>query len=338
MKLLSGKLPDDPNEVRMTIGEHLDELRGVVIRSLIALVVVGLACIWPMKYLLGLIARPLLLAQEKHHQPMSFLATDPAEGLLVYVKVVMISALIIASPYVIYQIWTYVATGLYRYERAWVQKLVPFSVGLFVVGVLFMYFLMLPICLDFLIGFSSWLPMPELTPLPWEQALLVHSAPATQPTATQPTIPPVPLLSHDPASPGTGEMWFNLDQAKLKLHGVDQTYSWQFQMEGHSPLITSHIKLSDYLWFVLLLTIAFGLAFQMPLVVVFLARSGIMPIATLRKYRKGAILTIVIIAGMIAPPDLMSHLLLSGPMILLFELGLWIAARGERAKKSAPPT
>src|SRR5262245_10856194 len=229
MELLPGKLPDDPNEVRMTIGEHLDELRAVVIRGLVALVIVGIACVWPMKYLLGIIARPLLLAQAKHHQPTNFLITNPAETLLIFIKVVLISALIIASPYIIYQIWTYVASGLYRHERAWVQKLVPFSVGLFVIGVLFMYFVMLPICLDFLIGFSAWLPMPELTPMPWERAFVTHHQPETQPAATQPAIPPVPLLSNDPARPDTGEMWFNLDESKLKLHGVDKTYSLQFQ-------------------------------------------------------------------------------------------------------------
>lgn len=334
MKSLTGKLPDDPNDVRMTIGEHLDELRGVLIRSLIALVIVGIACVWPMKHLLGIIARPLMLAQAKHHQPTNFLITNPAETLLIFIKVVLISALIIASPYIIYQIWTYVASGLYRHERAWVQKLVPFSVGLFVCGVLFMYFLMLPICLDFLIGFSAWLPMPELTPLPWEKALVGHPEPPAPPAQSQPAIPPVPLFAHDPAAPGIGDLWFNLDDSKLKLHGVDKTYSLQFQVEGHAPLITSHIKLADYLWFVLLLTIAFGLAFQMPLVVVFLARTGIMPVASLRRYRKGAILGIVVLAGMIAPPDFMSHLLLSGPMIVLFEIGIWLAARGERAKKT----
>ena len=73
--------------------------------------------------------------------------------------------------------------------------------------------------------------------------------------------------------------------------------------------------------------VAFGLAFQIPLVVVFLTRTGIVPAATMRKYRKVVIFVIVVIAAMLAPPDLLSHLLLTGPMILLFELGLLLSRR-----------
>ena len=79
----------------------------------------------------------------------------------------------------------------------------------------------------------------------------------------------------------------------------------------------------------LVLTIAFGAAFQTPLVVVFLARSGIIPVETFRKYRKVVVLVILLLAGMLSPPDLFSHLLLSGPMVALFELGLLLARRGD---------
>ena len=97
-------------------------------------------------------------------------------------------------------------------------------------------------------------------------------------------------------------------------------------------MVTTHFKIGEYLTFVLVLTVAFGLAFQMPLVVVFLVRAGIVTVSTLRSYRRVVILLIVFIAGMIAPPDLLSHLLLSGPMILLFEIGLLFAARGKKPK------
>ena len=82
--------------------------------------------------------------------------------------------------------------------------------------------------------------------------------------------------------------------------------------------------------------IAFGAAFQLPLVVIFLVATGIASVATLRSYRKVVFLTIVVIAGILAPPDLLSHLMLSGPMILLFEIGLLIAARREARVKAEP--
>lgn len=336
MKLLGEKLPDDPNEVRMTIGEHLNELRGVLIRSLIALVLVAIACAWPFKYLYAILARPLMLALRKHHQPESFLATDPSEPLLIYVKTVLIAALILSSPYILFQIWSYVAAGLYKHERRWVYRLLPYSIGLFMAGVLFMYFLMLPLCLDFLIGFSSWFPMPDVRPNALEQTLLGGHPPAMTQPAGPTSLPSVPVLLNDPLTPPAGAMWFSDADSKLKIQGADErVYSLQFLVEGHSPLITSHIKLSDYLWFVLVLTISFGLAFQMPLVVLFLARTGIVPVKTFRQYRKVVILVIVGIAGMIAPPDLMSHIALSGPMVLLFEAGLWLAARRPEPDKAA---
>ncbi|MBI5864640.1 MAG: preprotein translocase subunit TatC [Planctomycetes bacterium] len=329
MKFLPGSLPDNPDDVRMTIGEHLDELRSVLVRSLIALLAAALLCIWPTQWILAVIARPLFAALEKHHQPVSILATSPAEPLLIYVKTVLIAALIITAPYILLQAWSFVASGLYKHERAWVHKLVPVSVGLFLAGVLFMYYMMLPVCLDFLIGFSSWLPMPELPHSAQVQA------PTTAPAMTQPAIPPVPFLAGDPPDPQVGQLWFNTAEGRLKLKGPEQTYFYRMSVAGAESMIESHIKLDEYLWFVLMLTLAFGAAFQMPLVVVFLARTGIVSVATFRSYRRVVILVIVIIAGMIAPPDLMSHLLLSGPMILLFEIGLWFAGRSERLRSRA---
>jgi Tat protein translocase TatC len=322
------RIPADPEATRMTIGEHLDELRGCVARSLLALLVACLACIWPAKYLLEWLARPMVLALRRHGQPDSFLATSPAENLLVYVKVVLIFALILAAPYVIYQLWGFVASGLYPHEKRWVRRLVPLSVGLFLAGVLFMYAFVLLVSLNFLIGFSSWLPLPRPSPNAFERAVL-HvrdiELPASQPGIAQ--APVAPLLPEDPVAPPVGAVWVNVNDQKLKVRWPHETYSVQLQRDDRRALVTTHFRIGEYLSFVLTMTIAFGVAFQMPLVVVFLGRTGIVPVATLRKYRKVVILIIVVIAGILAPPDLLSHLLLSGPMILLFELGLLLAGR-----------
>jgi sec-independent protein translocase protein TatC len=97
--------------------------------------------------------------------------------------------------------------------------------------------------------------------------------------------------------------------------------------------VTTHFKIGEYLTFVLILTIAFGIAFQMPLIVYFLIRSGLVPAATFRKYRKVVIVIIVFFAGTLAPPDLLSHLMLTGPMVLLFEIGLFLGSRRTKAKR-----
>jgi Sec-independent protein secretion pathway component TatC len=326
------KRPLHPDDTRMTIGEHLEELRRCVARSLIALIAVSLPCIWLARDLLAIIARPFVLSQRTFDQPDTFLATGPVEPFLVYFKVVLISGLVIAGPYIIYQLWTFVAAGLYPKERAWVQRLVPFSVGLFLAGILFMYTLALPLSLHFLVGFSNWLKMPDAEPTTLEQKLFGMrdgDAATTQPSGLG---GPIPLLKQDPVDPPTGAMWINLDQRRLKIRHGHETLSLALHRDGARPMITTHFTIGHYLSYVLVLGIAFGVAFQMPLIVLFLARSGLAPVATLRRYRKVVILLIVIVAGIIAPPDLLSHLLLSVPMYLLFELGMWLASRAERRK------
>lgn len=333
---MSGRTPKpelQPDDVRMTLGEHLEELRGCVARSLIAVVLAALLCIYPAQYLLELIAAPLFIAQRKHGQPDTLLAMGPAEALLIYVKVVLISAPVIAAPYVLYEFWAFVSKGLYPQERRWVKRLFPFSVGLFGAGVAFMYFFVLLLSLDFLVGFASWMPAPKWGhPL---QDLLLHQPAASRPAASQAAgghaaRPGVPAYADDPASPAEGEVWFNLRESRLKVRVGGRVHSVQLAPDASRAMITTHMRLGEYLGFVLILTVAFGAAFQMPLAVLFLARTGLVPLQTLRAYRKVAILVIVIIAGILAPPDVMSHLLLSLPMYLLFELGLLLAARSPK--------
>jgi len=323
----------------MSLGEHLEELRGCVARSLIALVVACLACIWPAKYLLELIARPVMLVLRRHGQPESFLATSPVESLLVYIKVVLIFGLVLSGPYILYQLWSFVAAGLYRHERRWVRHLVPASVSLFLLGVVFMYLFALLLSLNFLVWFSGWLPLPSANPNALERALL--HIPKAQIPASQPGIsqaPTVPFLPEDPPDPPVGATWVNVTDGRLKVRWPDQTYSVQLAREDRRALVTTHFRIGEYLSFVLILTIGFGTAFQTPLVVLFLARTGLVPVETLRKYRKIVILVIVFVAGLLAPPDLFSHLAISIPMWLLFELGMWLAGRPQRlAEPSSGP-
>ena len=334
MSPLRKRPPGNPEHTRMTLSEHLDELRGCLVRSLISLVVAGLVCIWPAKYVLAIFVRPVVLALRANGQPDTLLATSPVENIVVYIKVVVFSALVLAGPYIILQFWRFVAVGLYAKEKAWVNKLVPISVGLFFVGVVFMYVFALVVSLNFLVGFSSWLPLPKPEPTLFERAVL--NLPTGENATTQPAPedwPTIPLLAEDPGDPPTGAVWFDIVQNRLKVRQQEQTYSYQFQRDDRRAMVTTHFKIGEYLTFVLVLTVAFGLAFQMPLVVVFLVRSGLVSPETFRKYRKLVILIIVFIAGMLAPPDLLSHLLLSVPMVALFEVGLWVATR-QHAKRA----
>lgn len=336
------KLPHDPNEVRMSIGAHLDELRGCLVRSIIALVLACLISVYPCKWLLAALIQPFRIVAARHGQPTTLLATSPIEFFLMYVKVVLVAGLLLASPYIAHQIWSFVAAGLYGRERKAVTRLVWPSVGLFIGGALFMYFFVLVLSLNFFFAFSNFFSMPD-SEATFIQELFLGDAPPASAPATQPIehVPIVPFLSADPESMPPRSIWYDPTDAKLKIRTEDGTRSVEFKSEDSRSLITTHYKIGEYLSFVLVLMVAFGLAFQMPLVVVFLVRSGIVPEKTMRQYRKVIFLIIVVIAAMIAPPDLVSHLLLSAPMIGLFEIGLWIARRktnSEDAPQDASPS
>lgn len=330
------RLPEHPDEVRMSVGEHLEELRRCLFKSLIALVIACVACIYPARWIFELVTRPLILALRHQGQVESLLQTGPLESFMIYVKVVVIAGLILASPYILYQLWSFIGAGLYRKERAFVYKMIGPSIGLFIAGVAFMYCFVLLLSLNFLIGFGRFLPMPDAQPSWLERKLL--GAPEVRAPASQPeTAPssPIAMLVEDPADPPLSYLWYNLTEGRLKLRLEDHVVSTPMRAEENRSLVETHFKIGDYLSFVLMLTVAFGLAFQMPLVVVFLAASNIMPVKTMRSYRRVVILVIVFIAGALAPPDILSHLMLSGPMWLLFEIGLLIAARKSSVLASA---
>lgn len=317
----------------MTIGEHLEDLRWRLVRSLVALVLACIVCIWPAKYLFAIIARPVVIVMERYGQPVTFLQTSPVEVLLIYIKVVVIAGMLLASPYILNQLWGFVAAGLYPHERKWVTRLVPWSAGLFLGGALFMYVFVLAISLNFLVGLSEWVPLPRVEPTMIDKMLIGQATPTTAPTTD--IVPlSVPVLNEDPGDPPLGGVWFNQTERKLKVSGGDHVYSLHLRDEARSSLIEMHFKIGDYLWFFMVMTLAFGLAFQMPLVVLFIVWANIVPIHILQSYRKVVILIIVFCAGTITPPDLLSHVLLSIPMVLLFELGLLLARRTESARKA----
>ena len=313
----------------MSVGEHLDELRSRLIRCIVVYVVAVLLLIWPAKYLLSMIVRPAVLALQANNQPTTLLQTSPTETMLIYLKVIFAFALIITAPYTLFQIWQFVAAGLYPQEKRWVTRLVPWSVGLFFAGVSFMYAIVLLISLNFLINFSSWIPLPQPTPNALEKRLLQLSGDSPE-DSNIPVLPQFPIFAADPNDPQPGNYWVNSTDTYLKVRLKKHTWGAKLTQLDHRPLATTHFKIGDYLSFVFSMTIAFGLAFQVPLIVLALVKMRIFSVAQLQKMRGYVYLIIAIVAGILAPPEFLSHMLLWVPMLLLFESGLLIAGRSER--------
>ena len=167
------------------------------------------------------------------------------EAFMMYIKVSLVSAVVFASPWIFYQMWQFVAAGLYPHERRYVHVYLPLSLGLFLGGVFFCFFLALPLLLDFLLSYNSWL-------------------------------------------------------------GVVPT-----------------IRLSEWVSFVILLPLMFGICFQLPLIMLFLERIGIFSVSDYRSRRRLAIFVMAVTSMVVNPGgDMGSMALLFVPLVILYEFGI----------------
>jgi len=301
----------------MTLGEHLEELRKRLLLGFggffIAFVV---AMIYGDKVVLA-VCRPLLIALAKNQLPPNLVYTDPAEVFMTYIKAAMISAFAVAGPWMIYQLWLFVAAGLFPHERKYVTKYLPLSLFLFIAGMAFLYLYVLPLMLEFFMKFTIGTPTDFGKMMNLPQPAPFTSASAT----TQPLI--LPMLSEDPATPPTGGVWINATSGFIKLclgPGIIRVIPF-----GSGTATTPMITLATYFDMVIGMLLAFGLAFQLPLVVLALARIGIVEVATFKRLRRVVYFSLAIIAAVIVPDVVTGMLALLFPLILLYEMGILMA-------------
>ncbi len=202
---------------------------------------------------------PMLLWQPLSRDPRVSITTLSAqEAFGIYVKAALLSGVVLASPWIFYQLWTFVAAGLYPHEKRWVWIFLPISVALFLVGVSLAFFFVFDFVLDYLLAFNEWLG-----------------------------------LDPDP-------------------------------------------RISEWMGFVLILPIGFGLGFQLPLVMLFLERIGVFDAATYAAQWRVAVIVIFVVSAVLTPADPYSLLFLAIPLCLLYFGGLsicrWVAAAEGRVE------
>ncbi|KVE36048.1 twin-arginine translocase subunit TatC [Burkholderia sp. TSV86] len=224
---------------------HLVELRDRIIRAGAAVIVVFLGLVYWAPDIFRLLARPLM---ENLPKGGKMIVTDVTGSFFVPMKVTMLVALVIALPVVLYQIWAFVAPGLYQHEKKLVTPLVGSSYVLFLCGMAFAYFVVFPTIFR--------------------------------------------VMAHYNAPLGA-EMSTDID---------------------------------NYLSFVLGMFVAFGVTFEVPVVVVLLVRMGVLSVKKLKEIRPYVIVGAFVVAAVVTPPDVFSQLMLALPLVLLYEAGI-IAAR-----------
>ncbi len=241
---------------------HLLELRDRLLWAVLGVVIVFIPAAVFRNEIFELIAKPML---EQLGSGSSMIATGVMSPFLTPFKVAFFFALFVAMPWVLYQVWAFVAPGLYRKERNFAVPLLVSSIGLFYFGIFFAYRFVLPMAFRF----------------------TTHSAP-----------------------------------------------------EG----VKAMPDINVYIDFVLRMFLAFGVAFEVPVVVVLLVLTGLVPVEKFAGARGYVVIGIFVAAAILTPPDPLSQILMAGPMWLLYEGGVLMArmlvrkraAAADEEKKPAP--
>ncbi len=303
---------DNPDDYRMTIGEHLEELRRRLILALGGFGVVFAVCLLFGQSVMAAFCKPLITVLQQYEINPQIYFTQVSDPFMVFIKVSLISAAAIAGPWIIYQLWLFVAAGLYPHERKIVTKYVPLSISLLIGGMLFVYFLVLPWTLQFFLAFSISIPLPT------------SYTPNAQIATSQPTT--IPSLQGDPARPVDGQIWINKLDGRLKMFLNGQVRVLTF---GPQNLTAPIITLPDYIDLVFGMLLTFGLSFQLPLVVMALVAVNIVERDALKKSRRYVYFGMAILAAAITPGDVITATIaLMFPLIGLYELGIWLSKPG----------
>ncbi|MCP4579611.1 MAG: twin-arginine translocase subunit TatC [Deltaproteobacteria bacterium] len=233
---------DNQEEKQPFLG-HLEELRKRLIASAIAVGIGFVGCYFVSERIFQLLIEPLKAVMPEGD---SLIFTSLPEMFLTYLKVSLITGALLASPFLFYQLWMFVAPGLYRNEKKLVIPFVVSSTILFVGGALFGYFIVFPFGFKFFIGFSN-------------------------------------------------------------------------------EYVKALPSVKQYFGFSLKLLFAFGIVFELPVVIFFLAKLGLVTPDLLRKKRKYAILLTFVAAAILTPPDVVTQCMMAGPLIILYEVGIFVA-------------
>jgi len=233
-------------EKNLTVIEHIDEIRKRLMVIVVFFVVAVVGAFF--------VAKPLIqfLQNDGEAHNIALNAFNVLDPIMIYVKVIVFIAFIVISPVLMYQLWSFISPGLHETERRATLNYIPFTFFLFIGGITFSYFVLLPYVMKFMMNLSTELDI-------------------------------------------------------IQTIGINEYFTFLFQ-----------------------LLIPFGIVFQLPVVLLFLTRLGILDPTTLVKIRKYAYFVLFVIAAFITPPDLLSHMFVTVPLFALYEISIFISRFGHR--------
>jgi sec-independent protein translocase protein TatC len=229
------------DDQQMTLVEHLTELRYRVVKMLQGIVLGMGLCLYFSEDILTVIRKPILPYLGENG---GLVFTGVMDKFMAHIKVGALAGVILTCPYWLYHVWKFVSPGLYKNERKYAAGFIVTGSTLFLLGVVFVYYLVFPAAFEYLFAIGG---------------------------------------------------------------------------SADKPMIT----IDEYLSFFVLMTIMFGVAFELPLILVILALMGLFDASFLKKNRRMAAVVLAVVAAIMSPPDAMSMILMWIPLLILYESSIW---------------
>jgi sec-independent protein translocase protein TatC len=254
---------------------HLAELRTCLIRAALAFIIGLFACFFVAESILNFLAEPIADILRTRGEVAQLIFTAPQEKFFVLIRISVIFGFGVSSPFIGYQLWRFVAPGLYKTEK---KAFLPFIIAspvLFLMGASFAHYVVSPLALNFFIGYADI--MPTVT------AMI------------------------------TGTELQTLDtELKTRFLG----------------------SVRETLDVVLKFIMAFGVCFQLPVLLTLMGKAGLVSAAGLRNVRKYAVVGILILAGIVTPPDVVTQVILFVVVYGLYEVSIWLVVYVERKRNA----
>ena len=239
---------------------HITELRSRLIHSFIFLFVFFIFCYFFAEYLYGFLVEPYAQAVKNDSIQRRLIFTALQETFLTYLRVAFFASFFVTSPFILIQIWKFIAPGLYDHEKIAIMPYLVITPILFFLGGALVYYLIMPLAIKFFLSFES----------------------------------------------------------------AGLTTSLPIQLEA---------KVNEYLSLVMKLIFAFGLSFQLPVVLSLLARVGVVDSEFLKTRRKYVVVIIFTAAAILTPPDPITQIGLAIPLLILYELSIFSVRLIEKKSK-----
>lgn len=406
--------PGTPDEFKMSLMEHLGELRTRLLRVTVAVLVLGVAGLVFAREIYGLLMQPVLKALPPESTALVY--TSAIEEINVLMKIGLYAGIFLATPVLLWQVWQFVSPGLYANERRYASPFIVFGTIAFLVGATFCYKAVLPSMFEFLLqnetaqairtrldtsrlreqdvlrylrlgdaqraaaharaandeleasgsgqtkegrlGFTlSLLPKPQVDVQARLEGMgrLIDAARLGYGEAAQPVLLAV-MEKRVAAVDAYAERNFEkadalLDEAAVLLGGVEagraEDFGAVWKLErllgvGNAAYESENwtrpmLSMSEQLTLVLVLELAFGVIFELPLVMALLGLVGVVSSAFLFKYQRHAFVVCLIAAAIITPTgDAVNLSLMAGPMLLCYELGVLLVWLVEKRRARQP--